>query len=262
VLRKGSPTRRHAALLRLAWLVTLVLVLIGIAVVTRRTLSLFGIISTSSTLSGSAALDAAFMRYAPLTMVHIFAGLLFLVLGPFQFIATLRARRARLHRRIGYGVLTSGLLTGVTALAMTTRMAIGGATERAATTLFGLLFLIALARAFACIRRRRVASHREWMIRAFSLGLAIATVRPIVGVFFATQRFTHLAAREFFGIAFWLGFTMHLIAAEAWINHTRAWATIDASSAPMPSTPGTPRVASGSSRTCTTRSSRELPAAH
>jgi hypothetical protein len=127
-----------------------------------------------------------------------------------------------LHRRIGYVVLTSGLATGVTALMMTTQAAIGGATERAATALFGVLFLVALARAFAWIRRRQVALHREWMIRAFSLGLAIATIRPIVGVFFATQGLTRLTPPEFFGIAFWIGFTVHLIAAEAWINHTRA----------------------------------------
>jgi len=26
---------------------------------------------------------------------------------------------------------------------------------------------------------------------------------------------------DFFGTAFWLGFTMHLIAAESWIDYTR-----------------------------------------
>jgi len=212
----------HATLIRSAWLATLVLVLIGVAIVTRRTMSLAGFISTPSTLS-SAAPDAAFARYAPLTLVHILPGLLFLVLGPFQFIQTLRIRKPEVHRRIGYVVLTSGLVTGVTALAMTTQMAIGGATERAATTLFGVLFLVSLVRAFSCIRNRRVAAHREWMIRAFSLGLAVATIRPIVGAFFATQRFTGLTPPEFFGIAFWIGFTMHLIAAEAWINHSRTW---------------------------------------
>lgn len=219
--RPDSTPRRHARLVRLLWLFTLVLVLISVAMVMRRTLSLFGLISTSSALSGSTPVDAAFTRYAPLTMLHILPGLAFVVFGPLQFVKTLRNRRPRVHRRIGYIVLTSGLATGVTALAMTTRMAIGGATERAATALFGVLFLVALGRAFACIRRRQVALHREWMIRAFSLGLAVATVRPIVGAFFATRGLTHLAPSEFFGIAFWLGFTIHLIAAEAWINHTR-----------------------------------------
>jgi uncharacterized membrane protein len=219
-LASRSPT--SATLVRLLWVFTLVLVFIAVAMVTRRMLSLFGLVSTASALSGSVPVDTALTRHAPLTMLHIFPGLAFVVLGPLQFAKTLRSQRPKVHRRIGYIVLTSGLVTGVTALAMATQMAIGGATERAATVVFGILFLFALARAFTCIRRRRVALHREWMIRAFSLGLAVATIRPIVGAFFATQRLTRLTPPEFFGIAFWLGFTMHLIAAEAWINHTRA----------------------------------------
>ena len=50
---------------------------------------------------------------------------------------------------------------------------------------------------------------------------AVATIRPIVGVFFATSRLTHLTPRDFFGTAFWLGFTMQLMVAEIWINYTR-----------------------------------------
>ncbi len=57
------------------------------------------------------------------------------------------------------------------------------------------------------------------MIRALAVGLAVSTVRPIVGLFFA---FSSLTPREFFGIAFWLGFTVHLAAAEAWIAGTRS----------------------------------------
>ena len=59
------------------------------------------------------------------------------------------------------------------------------------------------------------------MIRAFAIGLAVAFVRPIVGAFFATSRITHLGPQSFFGTAFWLGFTIQSIAAEAWINYTR-----------------------------------------
>ena len=68
------------------------------------------------------------------------------------------------------------------------------------------------------IRRKEVARHREWMIRAFGIALGVATTRPIVGIFFAFRRLT---PHEFFGIAFWLGFTITLVATEAWIDHTR-----------------------------------------
>lgn len=76
-------------------------------------------------------------------------------------------------------------------------MAIGGAVESAATFTFGVLFLFAIAKAFAAIRASRVAEHRRWMIRAYAIGLSVGAVRPIVGVFFATSRLTHLTPHDF-----------------------------------------------------------------
>ena len=61
------------------------------------------------------------------------------------------------------------------------------------------------------------------MLRAFAIGLGVATTRPIVGAFFAVNR---LAPQEFFGIAFWLGFTLTAIAGEIWINVTRTDARV------------------------------------
>ena len=98
---------------------------------------------------------------------------------------------------------------------------IGGFNQAAATTLFATFFLFALCKAFWHIRRREIALHREWMIRAFSVGLAVATIRPIIGMFFATSHFSGLTPHEFFGVAFWIGFVLHLIAAEAWIHATQ-----------------------------------------
>jgi len=57
------------------------------------------------------------------------------------------------------------------------------------------------------------------MIRAYAVGLGVATTRPIVGAFFAFRRLT---PHEFFGIAFWLGFATTFMMAEAWIDYTRA----------------------------------------
>lgn len=88
-----SPTRLSVTLVRLLWLSTLVLVLISVAIVTRRALTLFGLVSASRARSEAPPLDDAFARYAPLTMIHIVPGLIFVVLGPFQFVRTLRRRR-------------------------------------------------------------------------------------------------------------------------------------------------------------------------
>lgn len=69
-----------------------------------------------------------------------------------------------------------------------------------------------------CIRRREVAAHREWMIRAFALGLAVTTMRPMVATLTAL---TGLPFSEILGISFWLAFSLHLVLAECWINFTR-----------------------------------------
>jgi len=168
-----------------------------------------------------ARLDDLFARYPILTLVHIVPGLLFMMLGPWQFSSTIRVRHLRWHRLSGRIFVICGVVIGISALVMSFGMpAIGGFNQAAATTLFATFFLCALSKAFWHIRRREVALHREWMIRAFSLGLAVATIRPIIGMFFATTRFSGLTPHEFFGVGFWIGFVLHLIAAEAWIQAT------------------------------------------
>jgi uncharacterized membrane protein len=42
---------------------------------------------------------------------------------------------------------------------------------------FGTLFLVTPINGFVDIRANQVALHREWTIRAFAIGLAVATMR-------------------------------------------------------------------------------------
>jgi uncharacterized membrane protein len=195
--------------------------LIGVAIVLRRSFALFAPSPASSNFPEAATMDAGFAGHRLLTMLHITPGLLFILLAPLQFVRRLRNRNPKLHRWIGRVVLVSGLIIGSSALVMSPQMAIGGPNETAATMLFAIVFLFSLSKAYLHIRSGRVSQHREWMIRAFAVGFAVATIRPIVGVFFATSRLTHLTPRDFFGTAFWLGFTIQLMVAEIWNNYTR-----------------------------------------
>jgi uncharacterized membrane protein len=203
---------------RLVWSGVAFLTLVGIAAVTRRTLVLLWPGTFASKASPAVALDVGFARDVALTLLHILPGGLFLVLTPLQFMPSIREKHLTVHRWMGRMLVVCGLIIGITALVMSYRMNIGGPNETAATTLFAILFLICLIKAYALIRHKEVARHREWMIRTYSVGLGVATTRPIVGAFFAFRRLT---PHEFFGIAFWLGFTITFLIAEAWVDYTR-----------------------------------------
>jgi uncharacterized membrane protein len=215
-------------MVRALWVCVSFLSLIMVAVATRRIVHL---------RLPAVDLDIGFANHRILTLAHIIPGLAFIALGPFQFMSGLRKRRPGLHRWIGRIFLADAFAVGLTALLMSPQMAIGGTLESSATFTFAVLFLFALARGFIAIRAGRAAEHRRWVIRAYAIGLSVATVRPIAGVFFATSRITHLTPRDFFGFAFWLGFSLSLAAAEAWIR-TMGGPRKPVSTA---STPGRPR---------------------
>jgi uncharacterized membrane protein len=202
---------------RFLWTAVIFLIVIGVAAVTRRTLVLFWPGPFGGRASPAAALDAGFARHMALTLLHILPGGLFLVLAPLQFMPSIRQKHLQLHRWMGRVLVLCGLIIGISALVMSYTMNIGGSNETAATTLFAIVFLICLIKAYRHIRRKEVERHREWMIRAYGVGLGVATTRPIVGMFFAFRRLT---PHEFFGIAFWLGFTITFLAAEAWVDYT------------------------------------------
>jgi uncharacterized membrane protein len=215
---------------RALWAVVIFLAVIGCAVVIRRTVTLWPVVthghhspipSSNPRLAQLGALDNLFADYPYLTLIHILPGLLFMILGPLQFNSTLRARHPRWHRWSGRVFLICAGIIGVSALVMSLGMpAIGGVNQAAATTLFGTFFLFALGRAFRHIRRHEIALHREWMIRGFATGLAVAAIRAVIGFFFATSPLTGLTPHEFFGTAFWIGFVLCLMVAETWIHVT------------------------------------------
>ncbi len=189
---------------RALWSAVIFLAFIGVAVAARRIVYLGPILAH---------------RYSSPAVVP--GSSLFMILGPFQFGESICARHLQWHRWNGRIFVTIGFIIGVSALLMSfTMQSIGGVNQAAATILFGFFFLFALSKAIWHVRRRQVTLHRQWMIRAFAIGLAVATIRPIVGIFFATSRFSGLTPAQFFGTAFWIGFVLHLIAAEAWIHAT------------------------------------------
>jgi uncharacterized membrane protein len=228
-MKKEEPTQAmnpNRALVRFLWTAVIFLAFIGLAVATRRTIVLLKPGTMSSAKNPAVQLDAHFANHATLTLAHILPAMLFMVLGPLQFVRGLRAKYPQVHRWSGRIFLTASAVVGVTGLTMAFGKTIGGIDEKAAITLFGTFFLIALAKALWHALRREFAQHREWMIRGYAIGLAVATIRPIMATFFAAALLQGHAPepKEFFGTAFWIGFTLQTIAAEIWINYARSTA--------------------------------------
>jgi hypothetical protein len=163
-----------------------------------------------------AALDAAFGARKALTLWHIVPALLFVVLLPFWFLPVVR-RRPEVHKRVMYALVVLGAIIGVTALLLSLHP-VGGVNEASAAILYDGLFLFSLGRAWLLFRRGELVRHRTWMMRGIAVLLGIATTRPVMGIFFATAPVTHLQPQQFFGTAFWIGFTVTYIAGEAYLR--------------------------------------------
>ena len=187
-------------------------IVIAVAAVVRRLLAL--VHPSQSGPPQLQSLDSYFATNAVLTRAHIIPALIFVVLVP---IVLFRWTKAEWPQRAIYVL---GAIVGGTAYAMSTH-AIGGWIERSAVLTFNTWFLFSLGTAFRHRLQHNPLEERRWLVRAVVVLLGIATTRPVMGVFFATSRLTHLEPNQFFGIAFWIGFSINTIVAEWWVRRRR-----------------------------------------
>jgi uncharacterized membrane protein len=132
-------------------------------------------------LAGGPALrpaDGRFGDFPVAIVVHITGAAVFALVGMFQFVPGIRRRHRAWHRRAGRVVAVAGLAVAGSALWLTLfyepQPGTGGLLY-----VLRLLFVSAmtacLVLGFTAIRRRDIAAHRAWMIRAYALGLGAGT---------------------------------------------------------------------------------------
>jgi hypothetical protein len=137
------------------------------------------------------------------------------MLGPFQF----RQTSPLFLRKTALIFITASYIIGFSALVIPfVALPLGGINEAVASSFFALFFLVSITRALRARSKKQFTSYGEWLLRAYAVGLAIATVRPIMALSFV---FFGLKPQEFLGTAFWMGFSLHAIGAEAWIQSNR-----------------------------------------
>jgi hypothetical protein len=187
-------------------------IVIAVAVVLRRVIALAR--PSSGGPPQMVALDAVFASHDALTLAHILPALAFVLLTPFVFL-----RRAGIWPERLFFPL--GAIVGITAYAMSV-YSVGGWVERSAVLFFNSLFLFSLARAYGYALRGKQMLKLQWLTRAVGILLGIATTRPVMGIFFATSSLTHLQPKQFFGLAFWVGFSINTVIVEFWLRSKNA----------------------------------------
>jgi hypothetical protein len=185
---------------------------IAVAVALRRFVALVHPSQTGP--AAMAGLDAAFASHAALTFAHIISATAFVLVAP---LVIFRAPKSGLWERLLFPL---GAVVGITAYAMSIP-AFGGWVERSAVLFFNSVFLFSMARAYGYARAGESLQKMRWLSRAVGILLGIATTRPVMGLFFATSRWTHLEPRQFFGVAFWIGFSINTIIVEVWLRSGR-----------------------------------------
>jgi Predicted membrane protein (DUF2306) len=183
---------------------------IAVGVVLRRILALLN--PPHAAPPQLAGLDAFFASHAAHTLAHILPALAFVLVA-----AVVVLRPEKQSDWPGAIIYPLGAVVGFTAYAMSID-SVGGWTERSAVLLFNSLFLVSLFRAWRFRRGADTPLERRWLLRAIAILLGIATTRPVMGVFFATSPLTHLKPQQFFGIAFWIGFSINAVIFESWIR--------------------------------------------
>lgn len=182
-------------------------IVVAIAAVMRRLLAL-GQAPSATEPPDLRTLDAFFRSHASLTYAHIGTALLFVCVLPFVY-----WNRTRPWKPVRALFYLLGLIVGLTAFGMAAHP-VGGVIEGAAVVVFNLLFLFSLAQSFRAWRTGDAIADRRWTLRATAIVLGIATTRPVMGVFFATARLTGWTPHQFFGPAFWIGFTINTVVME------------------------------------------------
>jgi uncharacterized membrane protein YozB (DUF420 family) len=148
------------------------------------TSSLADMANAEGGLGGYYATQASFVQ--GVLYAHIVFGGIALLLGPLQFARGLRERSPRVHRMLGRVLVASMLLAAIAGLVLAPVNS-GGLVGALGFGSLAILWGAFTVLGFLAIRRRDVATHRRWMIRAFALTYAAVMLRLWIPVLILAQ---------------------------------------------------------------------------
>ena len=154
----------------------------------------------------------------PWLAIHAGLAATALLIGPFQFLPSLRARAPRLHRTLGKIYVAACLGSAPAGLLLAVGTDAGTMAQWGFGTLAVLWFSVT-ARAFWLATQGRIAEHRRWMVRSFAMTFAAVTLRLYLPI---PPIFLHMSFLEGYRWISWLAWAPNLAAAEIYLN----WRTL------------------------------------
>lgn len=164
--------------------------------------------------------------FYPALVTHILFGSVMLVCGVLQLWPWLRARHLRIHRWSGRAYVATAIPTALAAL-VTAQYPSAGPAQQVANTMAALLLLVFTVAGFRAVRRRRIAQHREWMIRSYAVGFSIVVNRfwgALLLFLFEPNAMTGVGPIDEANMASaaaasaWASWTVNLLFAEWWLH--------------------------------------------
>lgn len=160
----------------------------------------------------------SYKKFSLTTHLHLIAAMIFMLIAPFQFWSNFRNKHMHAHKVLGLIFILLAILTGVTGVTLGFVIPFSGAIESVIAFSMGGFLLFSIYKAVGAIRRKKIQQHREWMLRAFSAGSSVATMRVLNAILFP---FNILGDRDLFWISLLLGLSLNISMTEAWIRYTR-----------------------------------------
>lgn len=123
--------------------------------------------------------NARFIATPIPVVIHILASLIFCIIGAFQFAPSFRQRHPKWHRIAGRWLMVAGLIAAFSGVWMTIFYTIPqplqGAILYIARLFFGVTMMVSIFLAWNTVRRKNIARHRIWIMRAYAIGQGAGT---------------------------------------------------------------------------------------
>jgi len=148
-------------------------------------------------------------------IIHAVTASIALLLGPWQLLRVLRQHRPLLHKWVGRAYVLVVAIAWLASVPIAMRAHTGGAAVAGFLSL-GFAWLCCTAQGLRAALRRQFESHREWMLRSYSLTAAGITLRIYLGVVSAA----HWQVNEVYAAIAWLCWVPNIASAEILIRAT------------------------------------------